>query len=113
MMVHFPDENDDENVTPLFKLQDGVATSSAGLACAKHAGMETEVTGRARDVLRMMRRSQGIQPLPELTGEPTFADAEVDLLQQFCLVENWGIVGDDELRQMLQKVACSMPMEQE
>jgi DNA mismatch repair protein MSH5 len=105
MSVYLPEKDDDNNVVPLFKLQDGVATSSAGLACAKHAGVENDVIERARQVISMMRRSEGIEPLRELTGDPQLADEEIDLLQHFYSIENWKSASDDELRILIQKVS--------
>ncbi|KAG7342107.1 DNA mismatch repair protein MutS [Nitzschia inconspicua] len=105
MTVMLPDEKDNDNVVPLFKLEDGVALSSAGLACAKHAGVENDVIERAREIIDMMRKNEPIKPLPELTGEPSFSEEEVDLFLHFTSIEDWETASEDDLRLLIQKVS--------
>ena len=69
MAVQFP-ETDDEEALPLFKLQDGVAASSAGLICAKVSGVKQAVIDRAGEIVSAMKEGEQVQPLPEvLYGE--------------------------------------------
>lgn len=109
MTVLLPDERDEDNVVPLFKLEDGIATSSAGLACAKHAGIEKVVIERARSIIEAMRKNEPIEPLPELTGEPSFSNNEVELLLHFASVEDWETASDDDLRLLIQKISKLAP----
>jgi DNA mismatch repair protein MSH5 len=109
MTVFMPDEKEEDNVVPLFKLEEGVATSSAGLACARHAGIDNEVIERAREIIEAMRNNEPIRPLPDLTGEPSFSEEEVDLLLHFISKEDWDQASDDDLRLLLQKVAKIEP----
>ena len=51
MAVHIP-AHSEEDAVPLFVLEEGVASSSAGLVCAKIAGVKEAVTTRASEIDR-------------------------------------------------------------
>jgi DNA mismatch repair protein MSH5 len=65
MEVQIP-EKDGEDAMPLFKLQTGVAKSSAGLMCAKISGVKMSVLERAQEIVTNMKGGKRIDPLMEV-----------------------------------------------
>jgi DNA mismatch repair protein MSH5 len=65
MAVHLP-ENDKEQATPLFRLEVGVASSSAGIVCAEMAGVKPAVIDRAREIVHATRDKRKVSPLAEI-----------------------------------------------
>lgn len=51
---------------PLFKLDQGVADSSAGIACASMAGVKDSVLSRASEIVVASRSGVALKPLPEV-----------------------------------------------
>ena len=105
MTIRLP-ESDDGRAIPLFKLRDGVASSSAGLICARAAGVPPEIVNRAKDILEAHREGRKVEPLesalpPKVVLKPT----EKALLRCFFSVENWMEATEDELRTLVQRVA--------
>jgi DNA mismatch repair protein MSH5 len=108
MAIHIPN-SEQEDVVPLFKLEDGVASSSAGLICAKNAGMSDAVIGRAKQIIHAMRAKKSIQPVAEAMHDiPQFSDEEKEMLLYFSSVESWENASDDQLRILIQKVSKAM-----
>ena len=62
MAVHIP-SSDQDNPVPLFKLEEGVASSSAGLVCAKMAGVKRSVVGRANEILGALKDGKAVRPI--------------------------------------------------
>ena len=62
MAVHIP-SSDQDNPVPLFKLEEGVANSSAGLVCAKMAGVKRSVVGRANEILGALKDGKAVRPI--------------------------------------------------
>ena len=103
MAIHLPD-GDDDSATPLFKLEDGVASSSAGLICAKNAGVSHTVIDRAKEIIQTMRARKFIRPLPEATKQiPKFSATERDMLAFFASIDSWesGTCSDEQVKHLL------------
>ncbi|KAL3932034.1 MAG: hypothetical protein SGBAC_011039 [Bacillariaceae sp.] len=105
MAIHIPDNNDGM-VVPLFNLEDGVAESSAGLICAKRAGLNPYIVSRAKEIIQTMKNGRQITPLRE-AAPPEFevSTEERDMLKHLFNVESWEFAGDKELRTLIQKVS--------
>lgn len=104
MAIHLPD-NEEDDASPLFKLEDGVASSSAGLVCAKKAGVNQKVIDRAKEIIHTMRDSQQIQPLEEAMPQVELSSGEEGMLRFYFSVDSWESASEEELRTLLQKVA--------
>ena len=105
MALHIPEGNRD-SATPLFKLMDGVASSSAGLICAKNAGLHPSIIDRAKDIIHILRDRKPIEPAKDVVRENNFlSQSEVELLEEFLLEEDWANTTDDPIRLLLQKIA--------
>ena len=104
MAIHLPRDEED-GACPLFKLEDGVASSSAGLICAKKAGVNKKVISRAKEIILAMRERQTIQPLPESTTTVELSKAEVDMLYCYFSVDSWESATEEQLRTLIQNVA--------
>ena len=63
MKVYVPETG---NATPLFQLEDGIATSSAGLVCAKMAGVRPAIITRAGEIIGAMKTGHRVEPLTEI-----------------------------------------------
>jgi DNA mismatch repair protein MSH5 len=65
MAIRVPDTAE-ELAEPLFRLELGVANSSAGLICAKMAGVKQAVIDRAHEIVNATREGSRVQPLIEI-----------------------------------------------
>ena len=70
MAVHLPDSNEEDAATPLFKLESGIASSSAGLVCARAAGVNKRVVNRAKDIIEALREGTQVPPISVSTAVP-------------------------------------------
>lgn len=105
MAINLPRGNED-NAAPLFKLEEGVASSSAGLICAKQAGVHPRIISRAKNIIQRMRDRQPIVALKEAMPQgPGFSADEVHMLDLFFSVENWEDATDDQIRMLIQKLS--------
>ncbi len=105
MAVHIPD-SDDDNAVPLFRLQDGIAKSSAGLVCAKMAGVHSDVIERAREILGALKDNHAVKPIPaKLNSNSAFQPAAKATLRHFLGVGSWNEATDDDLNSLQQKIA--------
>lgn len=94
----------DGSAVPLFRLDKGVANSSAGLVCAKMAGVEQSIIDRAHDIIVKVQNGESVEPrveiLRERLGWSSYARAA---LQRF-LVTEWKNATDDQIEMMLTMV---------
>ena len=104
MAIHLPSDNED-GASPLFKLEDGVASSSAGLICAKKTGLSSKVIDRAKDIIQSMRERRQIDPLEEATPEVIISSAETDILHHYLSVDAWQNASEEDLRILIQNIA--------
>jgi DNA mismatch repair protein MSH5 len=100
MAVHFP-ENDREQAKPLFRLEVGVASSSAGIVCAEMAGVKPAVIDRAREIVHATREKRKVSPLAEILRVQIGLTKEAcELLSQF-LEKDPEEMSDDEIEEFV------------
>jgi DNA mismatch repair protein MSH5 len=103
MSVQIP-QTLEENARPLFKLEDGVSSSSAGLACAKMAGVKEAVIKRAHEIVLAVKGGRKVQPLVEiLRGHLDLSDIEKEILGQF-IKSDWKAERQEDINHFLSKV---------
>jgi len=104
MAVRIP-ETTEQLAVPLFKLEAGVASSSAGLVCAKMAGVKKAVIERANEIVQAVKERHQVQPLAEiLRSNLDLTPLAKETLDQFIRT-NWDEVTDDDIHLFLCKVA--------
>jgi DNA mismatch repair protein MSH5 len=104
MAVHIPDSDDDDAV-PLFNLQEGVAKSSAGLVCAKMAGVHSDVIGRAREILGALKEGHSVKPIPaKHNSNSAFQPPAKAALRHFLGVDSWADESDDKVKDLQHKI---------
>jgi DNA mismatch repair protein MSH5 len=103
MAVQVP-KTTEEIPAPLFKLEEGVASSSAGLVCAKMAGVKNAVIERATEIVQAVKDRRQVKPLPEILRSTLgLSPLTKDALGQFISTD-WTGASDDELNHFLSKV---------
>jgi len=114
MKVRLPTEDTDDGgsggfAKPLFKIEEGVATSSAGLLCAAKAGVSKSITNRAKDILRVLQSGDSessIQPLEEIFDPPMeLSQDEYEALTIFLSTPNWKDASDEKLRRLMHHIS--------
>lgn len=108
MAVHIPASGDeDDDPVPLFKLENGIAESSAGLACAKMAGVDKKVIGRAKEILSALKTGNPVQPISPENNLNSFCQSNMkSVLKIFLMVDSWTNASSDELENLKKKVIC-------
>lgn len=107
MSIHVP-ESDEDDAIPLFKLEDGVASSSAGLVCARMAGLKKNVVDRASDIIAALKEGKQVQPLPESMNQNSPFQPNVrSAIRLFLAVDSWSNATDDDLN-LLQELVDRM-----
>jgi len=107
MSIHIP-ETDIDDAVPLFKLEDGVASSSAGLVCARMAGLNTKVVDRASDIIKALKDGKQVQPLPEsMNANSPFQPSVRSAIRLFLAVDSWSSATDEDL-DLLQELVDRM-----
>jgi DNA mismatch repair protein MSH5 len=102
MAVRIPSAAGD-NAVPLFKLEKGVANSSAGLVCAKMAGVNKKIVARAGEVLAAMKEGGSVKPVSDdLNSNSIFQERTKSMLRFFLGMDSW--VDDDDLRLLQEKI---------
>lgn len=97
MSIHVP-ETDEDDAVPLFKLEDGVACSSAGLVCARMAGLKRKVVDRADDIIKALKEGKQVRPLPEtMNANSPFQPNVRSAIRLFLAVDSWATATDDDL----------------
>lgn len=108
MTIHLPNGVEDD-AEPLFKLEDGVASSSAGIICARNAGISHTVIDRAKEIIQIMKSNNGevLRPLPDAMPYhtiPQFSKTEEEMLTYFASVESWETASKAELKKLVEYV---------
>ena len=104
MAVHIPD-SDDGDAVPLFNLQEGVAKSSAGLVCAKMAGVHTDVIGRAREILGALKEGHTVKPIPaKLNSNSAFQPPAKAVIRHFLGIDSWIDESNEEVKKLQDKI---------
>jgi DNA mismatch repair protein MSH5 len=107
MSIHVPESNEDDAV-PLFKLEDGVASSSAGLICARMAGLNKNVVDRASEIIVALKEGKQVKPLPEsMNANSPFQPNVKSAIRLFLAVDSWATASDEDL-ELLQELVCRM-----
>jgi DNA mismatch repair protein MSH5 len=107
MRIHVP-ESDEDDAVPLFKLEDGVASSSAGLVCARMAGLNRKVVNRAADIVAALKLGTQVRPLPEsANANSPFRPNVRSAIRLFLAVDSWASASDEDL-DLLQDLVCRM-----
>jgi DNA mismatch repair ATPase MutS len=97
MRIHAP-ESDEDDAIPLFKLEDGVACSSAGLVCARMAGLNKKVVDRASDIITALKEGTQVRPLPEsMNANSPFQPNVRSAIRLFLAVDSWINATDEDL----------------
>jgi DNA mismatch repair protein MSH5 len=107
MSIHVP-ESDEDDAIPLFKLEDGVASSSAGLICARMAGLNKKVVDRASEIISALKDGRQVRPLPEsINANSPFQPNVKSAIRLFLAVDSWANASDEDL-DLLQELICRM-----
>mmetsp|Transcript_27036 Transcript_27036/g.64161 ORF Transcript_27036/g.64161 Transcript_27036/m.64161 type:complete len:938 (+) Transcript_27036:223-3036(+) len=97
-MSVFVPESEDDDAVPLFKLEDGVASSSAGLVVARLAGLNKKVVNRADGIIQALRSGRQVKPLPEsLNCNSPFQPGVKSAIRLFLAVDGWTGANDEEI----------------
>jgi DNA mismatch repair protein MSH5 len=104
MAIKIPTHQKDSAV-PLFKLEDGIANSSAGIICARMAGVERSVLERASAIVVASKNQQQVAPRIEiLRGDHVHVEAQVELVRKFAGTR-WGSASDRQVDKLMYEVA--------
>lgn len=95
------DNDSAENVTPLFLLEDGVASSSAGLVCARKAGVSEIVLARASELLLAAKERRKVLPLVELLRIHLTSSVEIMQLLDMFMSVSWVSATDNEIDELI------------
>jgi len=107
MAIHEP-ESDEENPIPLFKLELGVSETSAGLVCAKMAGVQDSVICRAKEIIQTVKDKKSIHPVQDVINANSVVQTKArSALRMFLSVDSWLTTSSEEI-QMLQQCIASM-----
>jgi MutS domain V len=103
MAVQIPETTED-SAQPLFTLQDGVASSSAGIVCARMAGVKDAVIERAHEVVDAIKKRSKVQPLMEILREELnlTSSAKAALVEFF--ETDWKTASDSDIDEFLAKI---------
>ena len=103
MAVHIPGHSG-EDAVPLFALEEGVASSSAGLVCAKIAGVKEAVITRANEIVQAVKERRKVQPLVEiLRGHLDLSSVTKEVLSEF-IQTNWQEASKESINLFICKV---------
>jgi DNA mismatch repair ATPase MutS len=86
-----------DDVMPLFRLDDGVASASAGLACARKAGVSEIVLSRANELLLAAKERRKVLSLVELVRIHLTTSAEAFQLLDIFMPVNWVSATNEEI----------------
>jgi DNA mismatch repair protein MSH5 len=106
MAVHVPDHQED-TATPLFRLEQGVASSSAGIICARMAGLDKKIVSRAKEVVARLKARKPIEPCLDVLreeAERNISSTVKQALGYFFTVPDWTNASDDEVETLIRKV---------
>jgi len=105
MAIHLPDSNEADAATPLFKLEDGVASSSAGLVCARAAGVNKRVVNRAKDIIGALREGTQVPPAREISRAASMSGPSKEVVGSFIVVDSWKNASESDIRGLFQRIS--------
>lgn len=109
MAIHLPTSSND-TAAPLFKLEAGVASSSAGLICAKKAGLDAQIISRANEIITNMRQRRKLDSMKTTIAEELeLEDRQIKILELFFANACWEKATDDQIRSLMKNVARAAP----
>ncbi|KAL7574955.1 hypothetical protein ACA910_010776 [Epithemia clementina (nom. ined.)] len=89
---------------PLFRLEEGVASSSAGIACAEMAGLKRAVIDRASEIVEATRERRQVRPLTEILRDSLrFRETERSSIHHFIRTD-WRAATKDDVETMLELI---------
>lgn len=106
MAVHVPRDRG-EIAEPLFRLECGVADSSAGIICAKMAGLHRSVVARAQEIVFALKDGKQLEPCKDVQKaivSKMLAPAANDALRTFLSRSSWANASNEEVTELLQKL---------
>jgi DNA mismatch repair protein MSH5 len=103
MAVQIP-RNTNGNALPLFKLEKGVATSSAGLVCARMAGVKQAVIDRAEEIIKAGKNRRQVQPLAEILRDNLNLSIQAKVAISAFVQTDWKTAIDDQVNDLLSMV---------
>lgn len=104
MAVHIP-SSDQDNPVPLFKLEEGVANSSAGLVCARMAGVKRSVVSRANQILGALKDGKSVRPIEDMTNTNSVLQPESKAaLRMFLGNANWTNATNEEVENLQEMI---------
>ena len=106
MAVHIPQERDDIAV-PLFRLDCGVADSSAGIICAKMAGLHRTVVSRAEEIVTALKDGKQIEPSKDVhvAGiSQMYVPSTNDALRIFFSRPSWAHATSSDVKELCEKL---------
>ena len=95
-----------EYAVPLFRLERGVAESSAGLVCANMAGVKRPIVDRAEEIIDTLRNGRPIEPLMEIFRQQLEA-WPISARRALCIFVNntdWKNATDEQVEELLAMV---------
>lgn len=91
---------------PLFLLEKGIATASAGLTCARIAGVQNSVLIRVKEILDATKEGRPVPPIPDkLNSNSAFHSRAKSAIHAFILVKEWMGSSEKDLIFLDEKVA--------
>ncbi|CAB9530089.1 protein MutS [Seminavis robusta] len=103
MAVHIPDDTEDM-ATPLFRLQEGVASSSAGIICARMAGLDRRIVRRAKQIVASLKAGKPIEAsLDLLKAEVESMPAAVKQALGYYFAVDWANATDEQVETLIEK----------
>lgn len=106
MGVHIP-ENQDDDAIPLFKLEKGIAKTSAGLVCSKMAGVDARVVSRAKEILNALKEGCPVKHiLPQNNKNSTYQANVKSAIRFFLGTDSWKDATNEDLEILQEKVVA-------
>ena len=106
MAVQIAKTTEDDNVIPLFRLQRGVAESSAGLVCAETAGVHRNVVSRAKEILAGLKGGRPVHPAVDVVNPPLdVSQSTKDALAFFLEVDTWVDPRAEDLQRIIHYIS--------
>lgn len=90
-----------QSAFPLFRLKEGVASSSAGLLCAEMAGLKQSILQRAAEILEATKAQRQVSPLTEILRDNlNLKENQRHAISKFLLTD-WSSATVDDVESLL------------
>ena len=104
MAVHWPTK-DERQAVPLFKLEDGVASSSAGLVCAENASVNKNVIARAYEIIAALKSGEKIEPsIGVIRSKLKLSPDATEALTLFLKQDDWREASESDVRRLIHHI---------